>query len=64
MERITREELRSMAMGETRTFTLPNAQQCDNGKSTAYQLQNLLGCKFSVKTDYSKHQLTITKNAI
>ena len=64
MERITREDLRNMAMDETRTFDLPNAQQCDNGKSTAYQMQNLLGCKFSVQTDYSKNQLTITKNAI
>ena len=36
MERITREDLRNMAMGETRTFDLPNAQQCDNGKSTAW----------------------------
>lgn len=51
-------------MGETRTFDLPNAQQCDNGKSTAYQMQNLLGCKFNVQTDYSTNRLTITKNAI
>ena len=64
MERVTREDLRNMAMGETRTFDLPNAQQCDNGKSTAYQMQNLLSCKFNVQTDYSKNQLTITKNAI
>lgn len=64
MERITREDLRGMAMGETRTFALPNAQQCDNGKSTAYQMQNLLGCKFSVQTDYAKNELTITKSAI
>lgn len=64
MERITRKELESMAMGETRTFTLPNARQCDNGKSTAYQMQNLLGCKFSVATDYAKNELTITKSAI
>lgn len=64
MERITREDLRGMAMGETRTFILSNAQQCDNGKSTAYQMQNLLGCKFSVQTDYAKNELTITKSAI
>lgn len=63
-KKVTREELRSMAMGETRTFDLPNAQQCDNGKSTAYQMQNILGCKFSVQTDYSTNRLTITKNSI
>ena len=48
MERITREDLRNMAMGETRTFDLPNAQQCDNGKSTAYQMQNLSVCKRTI----------------
>ena len=64
MERVTREELRNMAIGETRTFDLPNAQQCDNGKSTAYQMQNHLHCKFNVQTDYSTNRLTITKSAI
>lgn len=64
MEKVTREDLRNMQIGETRTFDLPNAQACDNGKSVAYQMQNLLGCKFSVSTDYTSNKLTITKNAI
>lgn len=51
-----------MGMGETRTFDLPNAQACDNGKSVAYQLQNQLRCKFSVSTDYVNNRLTITKS--
>ena len=59
-EKVTREELRSMEMGESRTFELPNAQACDNGKAVAYQMQNLLGCKFSVTTDYTANKLTIT----
>ena len=41
IEKVTREHLRAMAVGETRTFTLPSAQACDNGKTTAYQVQNL-----------------------
>lgn len=53
-----------MADGETRTFDLPNAQACDNGKSVAYQLQNQLRCKFSVSTDYVNNRLTITKTAL
>lgn len=64
MEKITREVLRQMAVGETKTFTLPNAQACDNGKSIAYQFQNLIGCKFSVSTDYVNNKLTITKNPL
>ena len=64
MERVTRDALRAMADGETRTFDLPNAQACDNGKSVAYQLQNQLCCKFSVSTDYVNNRLTITKTAL
>lgn len=64
VEKVTREELRNMGFGESREFELPNAQACDNGKSVAYQMQNLLGCKFSVTTDYPTNTLTITKNAI
>lgn len=64
MERVTRDALRAMDIGETRTFDLPNAQACDNGKSVAYQLQNQLRCKFSVQTDYVNNRLTITKSAL
>ena len=35
VEKVTRENLRSMEMGESREFELPNAQACDNGKSVA-----------------------------
>ena len=64
IEKVTREHLREMAVGETRTFTLPSAQACDNGKTTAYQVQNLEHCKFSVQTDYANNRLTITKNPV
>ncbi|MBR6370877.1 MAG: hypothetical protein IKS24_07350 [Bacteroidaceae bacterium] len=64
MEKITRDALRAMAYGETKSFDLPNAQACDNGKSVAYQLQNQLRCKFSVSTDYVNNRLTITKNPL
>ena len=64
MERVTRDALRSMHDGETRTFDLPDAQACDNGKSVAYQLQNVLRCKFSVQTDYVNNRLSITRSAL
>ena len=64
VEKVTREELRNMEFGESLEFELPNARACDNGKSVAYQMQNLLGCKFSVTTDYPTSTLAITKNAI
>lgn len=63
-DKVTREDLRSMAMGETKVFTLPSAQACDTGKTVAYQLQNILGCKFTLSTDYATNSLTITKSAV
>ena len=53
--------LREMEIGETRRFNLPNAEACNSGKSTAYQAQHLLRCKFKMKTDYSTNTLTVTK---
>ena len=62
--KLTRDDLRSIDVGRTKTFYLPDAKACDNGKSLAYQFQNLLGCKFSVQTDYTVNTLTITRNAL
>lgn len=62
--KLTRNDLRSIDVGRTKTFYLPDAKACDNGKSLAYQFQNLLGCKFSVQTDYTANTLTITRNAL
>ena len=54
--------LRDMEVGDRLTVKLPDAKACDSGKVTAYQLQNHLGCKFSMETDYAKCELTITKH--
>ena len=62
--KLTRDDLRSIDVGKTKTFYLPDAKACDNGKALTYQFQNLIGCKFSVKTDYTANTLTITRNAI
>lgn len=60
-ERVTREVLTDMAMGETRVFQCGDARACDSGKATAYQMQNILGCKFTAETDYANGTLTLTK---
>ena len=64
MERLTREDLRQMAIGETKEFRLPDAQAIDNAGTTAYQLQNVERCKYSVSKDYQNNVITITNNAI
>ena len=61
---LTREDLRALAPGEAKTFTMPNIQACYCGKSLAYQTQHLLNCKFSVSVDYSKNTLTIQRNEL
>ncbi len=51
-------------MGESRTFDLPTVEACESGKATAYQYQNMLGCKFQAQTDYASKKLTLTKCAL
>lgn len=64
LEKVTRNDLRSIPMGATREFDLPNAKACDTAKTVAYQLQNQEGCRFSVETDYLNSRIKITKNAL
>lgn len=59
--RLTRPALRAMQDGETRTFALPGVKECDNAKSLAYQYQHHLACRFTVRTDYDRCEVTITK---
>ena len=40
--KLTRDDLRSIDVGKTKTFYLPDAKACDNGKALTYQFQNLM----------------------
>ncbi|MDO5395804.1 MAG: hypothetical protein Q4F07_07560 [Bacteroidales bacterium] len=62
-DKVTRKALRDMAIGETRTFNLPDADAINSGKTLAYSLQHSLGVKFSAVSDFANNTLTITKNA-
>lgn len=62
--RVTREDLKGIPLGCSKTFALENAKACDSAKATAYQMQNILGCKFKVSTDYSKNEIQITREAL
>lgn len=64
VDKVTRDDLRAIQTGQSMTFDLPDAKACDNAKSLAYQFQNILGCKFSVQTDYAANTLTITRNSL
>lgn len=62
-QKVTTEVLRKMAIGQTITFDLPDAEAINSGKTIAYRLQYSLHCKFSAVSDYVNNRLTITKNA-
>ncbi len=62
--KLTRDDLRSIEDGESKTFKLASASACNSGKASAYQFQYLLGCKFRVQTNYAENTLTITRSAL
>ncbi len=62
--KVTSDALRKMAMGETITFELPDADAINTGKAIAYRLRHSLRCKFTAVSDYVNNRLTITKHAL
>ncbi len=63
-EKITRDDIRVIAEGETKTFELGTIGACESGRVTAYTMQSHLGCKFHVQTDYANKTLTVTRRAL
>lgn len=60
-DKITVRELNNMRLGETRTYKIANAKVRNTAVSLAYQQARVLGCTFSVRTDYANKLLSITK---
>lgn len=59
--KVTRAMLRGIAPGETLKVLLPDAKACYAGKATAYQFQNIEGCKFKVRTFIAERMVEITR---
>lgn len=59
--KVTSDALRKIEVGQSVTFSLPNAEAINSGKTIAYRLQHSLRCKFSAESDYANNRLTITK---
>ena len=60
-DKVTREDLRAIHTGETRTFELPTFAAVQSAKSSAYILGHLEGCRFACVTDPAKNTITITR---
>ena len=60
-EKVTRDELREMRIGQTRIFQLTDAKKVTSASVTAQQLKNEEGFGFVVKKDYEAKAVSITR---
>lgn len=60
-ERVTRQELRDMRVGQTRIFTLADKKKITSARVQANALKNEEDLGFEVKADYSSASVSITR---
>lgn len=60
-EKVTREELREMHVGQTRIFTLNHPKKITSAKVTAHQLKKEKDGEWIVKPDYDSCAVSITR---
>jgi hypothetical protein len=59
--KVTRQTLRDMRLGEQVAVKLPNQSAIDAARVTASQMQRHLGCKISVTANYEDNVVIISK---
>ena len=60
-ERVTREELRGMRIGQTRIFTLADRRKIVSARVQASQLKMTEGKDYEVNADYEASAVSITR---
>lgn len=60
-ERVTRQEMREMRVGQTRIFTLTDRKKVTSARVQANALKNEEGLDFMVKCDYQSASVSITR---
>jgi len=60
-ERVSRQELRGMRVGQTRIFTLDDKKKITSARVQANQLKNEEGLEFEVNADYQASAVSITR---
>ena len=60
-EKVTRQELRDMHIGQTRIITLENAKKVSSARVTCTQMKLEEGLEFTVKPDYAASAVSITR---
>ncbi|MBQ6357912.1 MAG: hypothetical protein IJI97_03005 [Clostridia bacterium] len=61
VDKISRDDLRALHDGETRTFQLPSAAAVESGKTSAYIFAKLAGIRLRCESDFENKTLTITR---
>lgn len=59
-EKVTRDALREMKVGESKTFHLENYAEAESGKSVAHAFAKVVGCKVTTSTKKMEDGWTIT----
>lgn len=60
-ERVTRQDLRNMRVGQTRIFTLADKKKITSARVQANQLKQEEDLEFDVKPDYVTSSVSITR---
>lgn len=60
-ERVTRQDLRNMRVGQTRIFTLADKKKITSARVQANQLKQEEDLEFDVKPDYTSASVSITR---
>ena len=60
-EKVTRQELREMHIGQTRIIQMADAKKVTSARVTCNQMKNEEGLEFVVKADYSAKAVSITR---
>jgi len=60
-ERVSRQELRDLRVGQTRIFTLADRKKITSARVQAGQLKQEEGFEFDVKPDYEASAVSITR---
>ena len=61
IEKLTRDLLRSLPYDEERAYHLPTARDLLNGTSLAYRSQYLMDSRFSIRCNYERSIIRITR---
>ena len=60
-ERVTRQELREMRIGQTRIITLEDPKKIPSARITCLQMKQEEGIEFTFKPDYEAKAVSITR---